>query len=912
MMSSVRFGLFTACIALSCSQPRAVRNPRPQLPNTGAIDGQVTDRGGVPLAGVAIIAGTRSGRSLGITNDAGEFNIAHLRPGSYQVTFDPCSLDAVTRTIVVSKGRTTTADAKLGIPPPPTITEIPIPKIGASPTLAVSTAIEGTVVDQPSGTPLAGVAVIVDSPAMSATKSAITNSAGFYRITNLPPGTYQASYYYDRVTVQRANLIVELEKTTVVGVHIDTSLISTRPPRPDPRPAEDYSAAIFAAAAAAAAADSRADASAQSAARRKILAEANDADELWIIARGPTATSRRPTRRRYGSGQLCAYLPSSGDNVPLPLEQTEVNARILSYAASVGVDQTYHNPYQEKIEAIYTFPLPHNAAVSDFVMTIGSRRIRGIIRERDEAEKIYAEARASGYVAALLTQQRPNIFTQKVANIDPSESIDIKLTYYHMLSYRDGAYSFVFPTVVGPRFNPSGLSDGIGAVMRGAEGNSGQPTELSYLESGKNPPRKLSMRVDIDAGMAIESIESEHHAIDVRRISASRSRVNLAKHAAIPNRDYILNYRVAGERVKSAFMVHEATGDDPHKYFSFVLQPPASVARLERAPLEMIFVIDCSGSMSGVPLAKAKRAIASAIGRLTRADTFQIIRFSAASSPLGKKPIPATAANKERALHYLDSMTAADGTSMVNGIKAALSMPHTEHRLRLVSFMTDGYVGNEAEVLATIYKRLGNARIFSFGVGSSVNRFLLERMAKIGRGAVAYVGLDDNRSDAAVDAFYERISHPALTDIEVDFGNMKVSEVYPSRIPDLFVGRPVVITGKLRGPTSDTVSIRGRVKGLRVDYLVDIDSTATRNHPALAKLWARMKITDLTDRALHAGDAAPLDKQIRNVALYHGIISSFTSFITVDTTTTPGEAANRRVRVPVPLPEGVSEDSIGE
>ncbi len=906
-------------VALSCSRPKAVPNPRPQLSNTGMLSGVVTDKADVPLSGVAVVASTADGRSLAITDETGAYVIGHLQPGIYDLTFDPCSLDSVSHEVTVQTGRTTHVDARLGETPPPRVASIPTPTIAGEtgPAPKNGAALRGVVRDQSTGDPLDDVAVVATSPASSRTRSTITDLFGRYAITELPPGTYAVTFYHAGATVRRTGLTLEpgtvlpLDET-LDGTRSEDELATVAPLAPVLGPGA--TGVTFPAAAslerdyAAEGIDTGA-AEHSSAARRQLLQAAGDADELWIIARTPTGTATRASRRRYGSGQLCGFVPSTGENVLLPQRQTKVNAQILAYAATVGVKQSYRNPYQERIEAIYTFPLPQNASVSDFVVTIGKRRIRGIIRERGEAERIYAEARASGYMAALLTQHRPNVFTQKVANIDPGRQIDINLTYYHLLPYRDGAYTFVFPTVVGPRFNPPGTSRGVGAVAKGSEGSSGQPVEVSYLGDKEKANRTLDMTVDIDAGMSIEEIESDSYPIEVEHLSPSRSRVRLARGAALPNRDYVLRYRVAGDRVKSAFLVHEARNT---KYFTFVLQPPRDLVRLERAPLEMIFVIDCSGSMRGAPLAKAKRAIRNALTRLESRDTFQLVRFADRASAFGPRPIPATPENMMRALAYLDSLAASGDTQSVAGISAALAFPHAENRLRLVTFLTDGYVGNEEEILSTIYRNLGASRIFSFGIGSSVNRYLLERMAKIGRGAVAYVSLDDDLADAAVDTFYERISHPALSDIRVDFDGMRVSEVYPSRIPDLFVGRPVILTGKLTGPVGDKVEIHGRVRGIPSVRTIPIAREHTRKHPALAKLWARMKIADLTDQAVQARDVAPLTRQIRKIALYHGIVSSFTSFVAVDTTGRGEGKPPRPVDVAVPLPDGVGRDAIDE
>jgi len=882
------------------------------------IAGAVTDKSGVPLSGVAVIASTADGRSLALSDEEGRYVIGHLSPGLYDLTFDPCSPDSITREVTVRTRQTTHADARLGANPPPRVASIPTPTIagGASPAAERSATLRGVVLDHGTGDPLDGVAVVATSPSNNRTRSTMTDVFGRYEITDLIPGTYEITFYHAGFAIRRSGVVLEAGAVLPLHANLDTTRMGDElaDATLDPILGSGTAGVTFPAPAALeqgyAVEGIDAPATEQSsAARRQLLQAAGDADELWIIARTSTASASHASRRRYGSGQLCAYVPSTGENVLLPQQHTDVDAHILAYAATVGVKQSYQNPYHEKIEAIYTFPLPQNASVSDFIVTIGKRRIRGIIRERDEAERIYAEARASGYMAALLTQQRPNVFTQKVANIDPGKEIDINLTYYHLLPYRDGAYTFVFPAVVGPRFNPPGSADGIGAVAAGEEGSSGQPVEVSYLAPGKKAAHKLDMTVDVDAGMSIESIESDNHGIEIQKLSPSRSRVKLAGGVATPDRDYVLRYRVAGDRVKSAFLVHEARNA---KYFTFVLQPPRDLVRLERAPLEMIFVIDCSGSMRGAPLAKAKRAIRSALTRLENRDTFQIIRFSDRASTFGPRPIPASPENIVRALSYLDSLAASGDTQSIAGISAALGFPHAAQRLRLVTFLTDGYIGNEADILSTIYRGLGASRIFSFGVGSSVNRYLLERMAKIGRGAVAYVSLDDDQADAAVDAFYERISHPALSDIRVDFDGMDVSEVYPLRIPDLFVGRPVILTGKLQGKVGRSLTLHGRVRGTPLTQTIPIDRQHTRRHPALAKLWARMKIADLTDRAVQARDAAPLTRQIRKIALYHGIVSSFTSFVAVDTTAKGSQEPPKRVDVAVPVPDGVGHGAIEE
>ncbi|MHC4088614.1 MAG: VIT domain-containing protein [Planctomycetota bacterium] len=491
------------------------------------------------------------------------------------------------------------------------------------------------------------------------------------------------------------------------------------------------------------------------------------------------------------------------------------------------------------MEAVYVFPLPQNAAINEFIMTIGDRRIRGIIRERAAAERIYQQAKSQGYVASLLTQERPNIFTQKVANIEPGREIDVNIKYFNTLAYVDGWYEFVFPMVVGPRFNPPAFSDGVGAVARGKHGISGQKTEVQYLKKGERSGHDISLSMSINAGTTIEEVVCKSHVIAKNRIAAEELTVKLGSLDSIPNKDFVLRYKVAGKTIKSALITHH---DNRSGYFTLMLYPPENLGNLKRSPMEMIFVIDCSGSMSGKPIAKAKDAIKRALRKLQADDTFQIIRFSNNASQLGRQPVRATPSNIRRGFKYLGSLHGSGGTMMIEGIKAALDFKHDPHRFRLVSFMTDGYIGNEEEILAAIQKRLGDSRIFSFGVGSSVNRYLLDRMAKLGKGVVAYIGLDDS-AGRIVDLFYDRISHPALTDLTIDWGDMQVSDVYPRRIPDLFVGRPVILTGKFNGYADTNLRVSGKVGDSVQNIFIPVNrNDSSTAHPGIACVWARKKI----------------------------------------------------------------------
>jgi Ca-activated chloride channel family protein len=632
--------------------------------------------------------------------------------------------------------------------------------------------------------------------------------------------------------------------------------------------------------------------------RHEFSGIASGGEELWIFARGESSAA--PSTEEPGSGTLVAELEQK--EVPMPLKHTDVRASVSDYIGTVEVTQQFLNPFPQKIEAKYIFPLPHNAAVNEFVMTIGTRRIRGIIRERKEAEQLYQEARQQGYVASLLTEERPNVFTQRVANIEPGKEIDVDIKYFHTLEYVDGWYEFVFPMVVGPRYNPSGTTNGIGAVARGQAGASFQNMEVQYLHPGERSTHDISLKVDVDAGVPIEAFECKTHQIASATPSPEHLVVSLAPTDNLPNRDFVLRYRVAGDQIKSSLLTYR---DERGGFFSLVLYPPQELQGLKRQPLELVFVLDCSGSMSGRPIEQAKAAVQRGLQLLQPGDSFQLINFSTTTSSLGERPLEATTENLQNASNYLRSLNGEGGTEMLEGVKAALDFPHDPQRLRFVCFLTDGYIGNETAVLQTIGRRLGDSRIFSFGIGSAVNRHLLAQMAQVGHGAVAYLGPND-RAAQIMEDFFSRISHPALTDLKIDWGGLHVTEVFPAALPDLFVGRPVILTGRFAGTQDATI----RINGMAADQPLQVPITAnvsnvTATHSALPTVWARMKIAALSSQSAYEPDNQ-LPQQLKQVALDYSLMSPFTTFVAVDSISRTEGSVDPTVPVAVPVPEGVN------
>ena len=636
----------------------------------------------------------------------------------------------------------------------------------------------------------------------------------------------------------------------------------------------------------------------------------------------------------YAAGETptCGVLrviprPDDPPNAPLelPLKHTRVEAEIKGFVSRVKVIQVYENPCPTPIEAIYVFPLPQNAAVNDMSIRIGDRLIRGDIKKRDEARKIYENAKRTGKTAALLDQERPNIFSQSVANIMPGHEIQIEITYDEALTYEKGGYEFVFPMVVGPRFIPGSP---IGKQGGGWSPDTDQVPDASnitppVLKPGERNGHDIELTVRLNAGLPIHGLRSPTHEIRIDpapaddRPIAQPVTVRLAPRDTVPNKDFVLRYDVAGKKPEMALLSQH---DGQDGVFLLMFQPPESAAPEEITPKEMVFVMDCSGSMSGEPIALAKQAVRYALNHLNPNDTFQIIRFSESASPFSPQPLPATPENIRRGLSYLNGLNGEGGTMMIEGIKAALDYPHEENRLRIVCFMTDGYIGNETEILAAIGEKLGvQTRLFSLGVGSSVNRYLLERMAEVGRGEVQYILLNE-KPDRTVEKFYERVRHPVLTDLRIDWGNLEVTDLTPARIKDLFVGQPIFLLGRYQQPAQGGIRILGNMAGKEVEFplsvkLNELEVSEPQTLPpapsALASLWARSRIREL-EAEQYGGENADTVKAITELALKYRLMSAYTSFVAVEEKIVNESGRVQTIHVPVEMPEGVSFEGVFE
>jgi Ca-activated chloride channel family protein len=591
-----------------------------------------------------------------------------------------------------------------------------------------------------------------------------------------------------------------------------------------------------------------------------------------------------------------------------PLKHTDVKADVSGFVASVTVNQQFHNPYNEKIEAIYTFPLPEDSAVNEMTMKIGSRTIKGSIRERQDARDIYDSAVMRGSVASLLDQERPNVFTQAVANIEPGENIDIEIKYVSTLKYDSGKFSFTFPTIVDTRFIP-GLAAAGGSRLVGL----GEPVPDSellnaqHLSQGQRSGHDISIALRINSPVAIGDISSELHEVNIHREGPMQAQVYLQAADSIPNRDFVASWEMASGQMSSGYLTH---GDRNGGFFSLVMFPPKRMETQNVTPKEMIFLIDCSGSQAGMPMLKAKEALRYILYHMNPKDTFQVIAFNQGESYSSIKPEIASPEMKQRALNFIDGLKARGGTWMAPVVEKACSLPAPANRLRIVTFMTDGKVGNDFQVIDMIKRHRGSSRWFAFGTGDSVNRFLIDKIAAEGGGEAEYV-LSNSSSEEIGKRFYSRISSPVLTNLKVEFKGLEVKDVFPKEVADLWAQKPLVITGRYLKAGSAKAILTGfaGTKPYRQELTLAIPQAQPEN-AVLKSVWARAKVDRLMSEnwsAMQFGiPNTELQEEITATAIKYHILSQFTSFVAVEDNAATADGVprtdgppSRTVRMPV-------------
>lgn len=635
-----------------------------------------------------------------------------------------------------------------------------------------------------------------------------------------------------------------------------------------------------------------------------------------VPARPSLADPARPrdaAGKEYGP-RLAGRDASGNEVFEFPLAHTRVVAQVSGNVARVEVTQFYVNASEDRLEAVYAFPLPPNAAVTDMLFRIGRRVVLSDVKRREEARKVYESAKREGKVAALTEQERPNLFTQSVANVPPGETVAVVLRYVHEVPYDDGRYLFHFPTTVGPRYVPGTPVGGSGP---GFSPDTDEVPDASRVTPPVLPPGKRAAH-DVDVLLrlvpaeAFDDVAAKSHRA-VTGVDGDGARlVALAEDDRVPDRDVVVSWKPAGSVPAAHALVQRERGED---FLMLFVQPPADVGPALVRPKEVVFLLDKSGSMMGAPMDRARALVLRALEAMGQDDTFQIVAFDGAAQAMTATPVAATAENVARGRAWLSLLQGGGGTEMLQGIRAALAPAADPRRLRMVVFCTDGFIGNEARIIEEVSALRGQARVFGFGIGTSVNRFLVEGVARAGRGAAEVVDLKEPL-DATVERLFRRLDRPVWTDLEVSFEGAEVTDLLPASLPDLFAGQPLVAAGRVPRGSPSTVILRGMVGGRREERRVPVAVRAVAGPPAAGEqpvagtLWARRRIDDLLSARPASPEPAAIEEVVHH-ALRFKLVTPYTSLVAVERElrVDPTLPLARAV-VPSALPQGVTYEGI--
>jgi Ca-activated chloride channel family protein len=635
-----------------------------------------------------------------------------------------------------------------------------------------------------------------------------------------------------------------------------------------------------------------------------------------ILAAGSLATEARAATLRLNdvqSGQLLLRTDEPGAYRPAPLVKTDVHMDVSGTIARVTVSQHFENPSDDWVEGVYAFPLPENAAVDQLRLQIGERFIEGQIKEREEARLIYERAKADGKKASLIEEQRPNLFTNAVANIGPRESVLVQIEYQQTVRYDQGTFSLRFPLVVAPRYIPGpGLvaQAGNAVILSNPVPDADKITPpVLHPSAGKVNP--VTLAVELDAGTKLAWVKSPSHDIAVTPGADGRQTVTFAQAGEFADRDFVLEWQPETGAAPATGLFRESVGDDG--YVLVTVMPPQKPAEAQkRLPRDVVYVIDTSGSMSGPSIRQARQALHLALDRLTPEDRFNIVRFSDKASRLFAAPEPATKAALDRAHGFVDSLEADGGTEMLPALKLALAAPTPESRLGQIVFLTDGAVGNEDQLFAFLKARLGATRLFTVGIGSAPNSYFMTKAAEYGHGTYTYIGRVEEVGEK-MGALLQKIEEPVVTDIALKVGGAGAVEAWPRVLPDLYRGEPIVVALRVPGGAADpargTVELSGLYAGRRWSQTLKLADA----HPAkgVGALWARSKIAALSDGLYEGVDRETVKRAVVEVALAHHLVSAYTSLVAVDVTPSrPGGTDLSTREVPLNLPAGWNFDKV--
>lgn len=626
---------------------------------------------------------------------------------------------------------------------------------------------------------------------------------------------------------------------------------------------------------------------------------------LLVVTLAPAAYAEEP-EEDTGDRTLAPYFYVEGGDPSadsFPLKSTNVETTINGVIAETYVTQTYANEGQSPINANYVFPASTKVSVHGMKMQIGDKVVTAQIREKEEAKQEFEEAKSEGKSASLLEQQRPNVFTMNVANVMPGDTVKIELHYTELVSQAEGTYEFVFPTVVGPRYASPNTD---------REPDEDQWVASPYLEGGAVPSGTYNITVNLSTGVPITDLTCKTHKINITRDGDSAARVTLYDPGDYAgNRDFILHYKLTGEKVNCGLMLNAG---ETENFFMLMVQPPRRLKPEDIPPREYIFVLDVSGSMFGYPLDTAKDLIINLVSNLRETDRFNLILFSNDSIQLAPRSLPATTANIGRAIQLIDQQSGGGGTELAPALKRAAAIPADPaagNVSRNIVVITDGFMSDEMDIYDIINKNTDTTGFFSFGIGSSVNRYLIEGIAKAGAGE-SFVVTDSEDATETANRFRTYIQSPVLTDIKVDYDGFDAYDVEPASISTLFAQKPIILFGKWRGEPAGTIRVTGTSGAGDYTQEIPVANVAPRkDNSAIRYLWARTRVESLSDYGYKVADEETVRKEVTKLGLDYSMMTDYTSFVAVieEVRNPAGESTD--VNQPLPLPLEVSDLAVG-
>ncbi len=628
---------------------------------------------------------------------------------------------------------------------------------------------------------------------------------------------------------------------------------------------------------------------------------------LAVITLALASATQAASLNDAKTGTLMLRTATAGEYVVAPKVETEVAIEVTGMIARTRLSQVFHNPGSEFVEGVYVFPLPEKAAVDHLWMRIGERVIEGQVKEKEEARRTYDKARSEGRKAALVEQQRPNLFTNAVAHIGPNENVRVTIEYQQTLAYEKGEYRLRFPLAVTPRYVPAQARDAMPDVPKALEAGEfdGPVQEPSYASDGCGGlTNAVDIAVTIDSGLPIANVQSSYHEVFVQKEAGHRTAVYLSKEQEEADRDFELKWSVAPDAAPQAAVFTQDVAGTAYALIMVVPPEPnaAEKAAVQRVPRETILIVDTSGSMAGASMEQAKAAVNHALSTLTERDRFNVLEFNSVMHPLFVAALPATPQNLANAKAWVAKLKAGGGTEMVPALEFALDGRETPGYLRQVVFMTDGGVSNEDELFKLIEKRLGNSRLFTVGIGPAPNGHFMTVAAQFGRGTFTQIG-DVHEVEEKMRALFVKIEAPVLRDVAIRWADGSAVETFPRRVPDLYLGEPIVVSASA-AHFAQAIT----VSGTRGNQPWSVALTPSRDGDAngVGALWARARIASLMDEMTRGADPTSIRPQVVKVALEHHLVSAYTSLVAVDVSVSNPSGALKTALVKASPPQGWS------